>query len=155
MSHHIPGLKAAICVCALWVAGCIAPEDTRPGLWLPGETTRFASDWSFTDAHREIGLQVTPPYFVAHSVTIWCVSVDGSLFIAARNPDSKNWPGWVRSQPDIKLGIDGKVYEGTLAELDDSAQIEKLRAAYVAKYELNTPPPAGTTWRYWQVEPRG
>ncbi len=140
---------------ALFAAACIAPEDQRPGLWLSGEETPAPSDWAFTDAHKEIALQVATPYFLAHSVTIWCVSVDGTLYIAARDPDTKRWPGWVEDKPEVRIGIDGKVYDAELARLDDAASIRDLRSAYRAKYDL---PPAvpgeGPPMRYWRVDPR-
>jgi hypothetical protein len=147
----------------LWVAawvicvasGCIAPDERRPGLWLPGEAAAPPSDWSFTDAHKEIALEVATPYLLAHSVTIWCVAVDGELFIGARDPDDKNWPGWVGSKPDVRLGIDAKIYEGALAELEDAETIRMLQNAYAAKYEL--PPRTsgeGPPMRYWRVDSR-
>ena len=87
-----------------WVA-CFDPEDQRPGLWLSGEASDFPRDWSFSNAHREIALEVETPYFIAHSVTIWCVALNDALYIGARNPDEKNWPGWVESDPGVRLQI--------------------------------------------------
>ncbi len=140
---------------AAFALGCIPPDDRRPGLWLSGESADFPSDWSFTDAHREIAIEVATPYLLAHSVTIWCVAVDGVLYVAARDPDEKNWPGWVATEPDVRLGIDDKVYEATLAPLDDEATIAALRAAYAEKYEFPPRQPGeGPPMRYWRVASR-
>ncbi len=137
------------------LVGCM-PQDRRPGLWLRGEVSSYPTDWSFTDEHREIALEVRAPYLLPHSVTIWCVSLDQRLYIGARAPDTKRWPGWVESDPDVRLGIDGSIYEARLSVLDDPDKIARLQAAYGVKYELPDPPPEELRpVRYWRVEPRG
>ena len=156
--HPIPltlALTLALLIAAALGSGCIAPDERRPGLWLSGEAAALPHDWSFTHAHKEIAVEVAAPYFLAHSVTIWCVEVDGALFIAARNPDEKNWPGWVAANPDVRLGIDGKLYEATLARLEDEPTIEALRGAYAEKYDLPPQNPEDAPpMRYWRVQPR-
>ena len=146
------GLAVALTV----VAACIPPADQRPGLWLRGELVETAPpDWSFTDAYREIAIEIHTPYLVAHSVTIWCASLDGRLYLGARSPDTKRWPGWVDRDPDVRLGIGEQIYEVRLAALDDPERVARLQRAYAAKYDLpdrtDTPGPA---IRYWLVEPR-
>jgi hypothetical protein len=139
------------------LSACIPPDDQRPGLWLGASSAEsFATDWSFTEAHREVALEVQTPYWIPHSVTIWCVSVDGDLFIAARDPDTKRWPGWVAERNDVRLGIGEEIYEGRATQITDEETVAALRAAYQAKYEL--PPRAegeGPPMRYWRVVPRG
>jgi len=139
----------------LALAAC-NPSDRRPGLWLSGEPTAFADDWSFTDADKEIALEVSTPYLLPHSVTIWCASLDGALYVAAANPETKHWPGWVENRPDVRLLIAGKLYEGTLVPVDDDATQERLRTAYATKYQLDTS--GGTSplasVRYWHVVAR-
>jgi hypothetical protein len=132
--------------------GCIPPSDQRPGLWLPGEKAAFPTDWSFSDAHREVALEVRAPYGLPHSVTIWCVSLDGQLYVAARDPDEKRWPGWVADRPDVRLGVDGRIFEGRLVRLDDPDRIARVRSRYAAKYERPDPPPEdGRPMRYWHL----
>ena len=151
MSRLAPVLSA----CAGLVLGCIAPDERRPGLWLSGERTAFPSDWSFTDVHPEIAIEVAAPYLLAHSVTIWCVSVEGVLYVAARDPDEKNWPGWVAADPEVRLGIDGKLYEASLERLDDAGTVAALRGAYEAKYALpSRDAPDGPPMRSWCVRGR-
>ncbi len=134
------------------------PVDRRPGLWLSGDEAAYPSDWSFTDAYKEIAIEVATPYFVPHSVTIWCASMDGVLYVGARAPETKNWPGWVDDDPDVRLGIDGKIYDVTLVPLDassDAEELARLAPNYVRKYELPSQAPPGTpASRYWRVTPR-
>jgi len=146
------GLAVALTV----VTGCILPADQRPGLWLRGKLVEPAPlDWSFTDAHREIAIEIHTPYLVAHSVTIWCAEVDGVLYIGARNPESKRWPGWVDANPEVRLKIGERLYEVKLVPLDQPERIDRLRRAYAAKYELpDISPGEGPPIRYWQVSPR-
>ncbi len=137
-------------------ASACQPSDRRPGLWLAGEPAPLPEDWSFTDADREIAIQVNTPYVLPHSVTIWCASTDGKLFVAARDPDEKRWPGWVERDPEVRLAIDGRLYDAKLLRIDDPERIAPVRRAYAAKYQLDDPPaPGAPPLRYWQVVPRG
>ncbi len=148
-------LLLSVVALSVAVGGCIPPSDSRPGLWLSGAASEPPSDWSFTDAHREIALEVSTPYLLAHSVTIWCASLEGHLYLAARNPEEKHWPGWVERDPDVRLRIDGRLYEARLARLAAPDEIERVRAAYTVKYELPSRTPESPPMRYWRVKPRG
>jgi hypothetical protein len=134
------------------------PSDRRPGLWLRGEMiTPVPDDWTFTDRFKEIYVQVRTPYLLPHSVTIWCAQVDGDLFIGARNPETKNWPDWLDDDRNIRLKIDGKVYDVSAADISSEVTLAAVRAAYAAKYDLPRSA-AGTpsaNVRYWAVVPRG
>jgi hypothetical protein len=144
-----------IAITAALLAGC-NPSDRRPGTWLTGEATAYPDDWSFTDAIKQIAIQVHTPYLIPHSVTIWCASLDGQLYVGASAPKTKRWPHWVDGNPDVRLGIAGKLYDVRLVPVDDEATTARLIAAYAEKYAL----PAGAQRsgkpraRYWHVEPR-
>jgi len=137
----------------LLLGGC-DPQDRRPGLWLSGETVeQLPEAWSFTDAEPEIFIEVTTPYLLPHSVTIWCATVDGTLYVGARDPDSKRWPGWADRRPEVKLKIGEQVYPVRLVTLEDSGEIQVVQQAYAAKYQL--PSSSGASaMRYWRVVPR-
>jgi hypothetical protein len=143
-------------VCVLAALAACNPSDRRPGLWLAGDPAPFATDWSFTDAEKEIAIEVHTPYLLPHSVTIWCASLDGALYIAASNPDAKRWPGWVEDDPNVRLLIGGKVYEARLEAVDDADTIDPLRTVYAAKYDLGGSGTGGAvpSVRYWRVLPR-
>jgi hypothetical protein len=141
---------------AIAIVGCFGPSERRPGLALGGEVVEtFPTDWSFSDAHRQIAIQVSTPYLIPHSVTIWCAARDGKLYVGARDPDTKSWPGWVDDDPEVRLRIGEQVYEVLLVPIDDDAEIAAIQRAYGAKYELpqassGDAPPI----RYWVVSPR-
>lgn len=137
------------------LVACVEPKDQRPGLRLAGEVSDFPDDWSFSDAHREIAIEVATPYFISHSVTIWCAALDDSLYVGARDPEQKNWPGWVARDPNVRLRIADRIFEGRLVLVEDATQIESIRAAYTKKYDLPDPPPEGSPpIRFWRVEAR-
>jgi hypothetical protein len=138
------------------ILACIDPKDQRPGLRLRGEVaSELPSDWLFSNEYKEIAIEVSTPYLVPHSVTIWCAAADEQLYLGARNPETKRWPGWVEQDPNARLRIGEQVYEVKLSVIDDPKQISRVRRAYAAKYELPDPAPqGGPPMRYWRVEPR-
>jgi len=153
-----PAVRVLIAiVLGILLVACMNPRDRRPGLWLSGEVaTELPEDWSFTDAHAEIAIEVRPPYWLRHSVTIWCGSLDGDLYVGARAPETKRWPGWADRNPDVRLLIDGLIYEVRLEPLDETEVLGRVGRVYAAKYELPELPPEGApSFRYWRVMPRG
>ena len=151
-------LRASLAIVLALAAGaCFNPSDRRPGMRLSGQlASELPGDWSFTDDQREIAIEVSTPYWLPHSVTIWCAADEaGTLFVAARNPDEKRWTGWVEQDPDARLLIGETIYEIRLDRVEDPDQIARIRRAYGAKYELpDTPPGEGPPMRYWRVQPR-
>ena len=141
---------------AISLAGCFGPKDRRPGLRLPGEVAPTPSDWSFTNDHPLIAIEVRAPYFLPHSVTIVCGTLDGNLYVGARDPETKRWPGWVDDDPEVRLGIGDRVYEATLDPITDAALIARIRQGMATKYDRppSTGPSDDVAIRYWQVQPR-
>ena len=138
------------------LSACFGPEDQRPGLRLRGQVVAtLPADWSFTDDHKLIAVEVQTPYLLPHSVTIWCAEVEGALYVGARDPETKRWPGWVDRNPDVRLRIGSQLFEVKLAPLEQANRIAQVRRSYAAKYDLSTPAAGeGPPIRYWRVEPR-
>jgi hypothetical protein len=146
-------ITAALAIAALLCA--CSPNGGRPGTVLSGEPAAYPTDWTFTDSAKEIAIQVHTPYLLPHAVTIWCVQVNGQLYVGASAPETKRWPGWVDNNPDVKLGIDKHIYEVRLTPLTDAAEIAAVQQAYTTKYQLpDTPPERSSSVRYWHVTQR-
>src|SRR5262245_58275531 len=144
---------AALMIAAL-LSAC-SPNERRPGMVLSGEPAAYPSDWAFTDAAKEIAIQVHTPYLLPHAVTIWCAEVNGQLYIGASAPETKRWPKWADEKPDVKLGIENHIYDVHLTQLTDAAEIAVVQQAYKTKYQLpDTPPPNAPSVKYWHVTPR-
>ncbi len=145
-------MKKVVGILAILVlAGC-EPENRTPGLWLSGAQQPFPDDWSFSQDHREITIEVATPYFIPHSVTIWCAELDGDLYVGAAAPDTKNWPGWVMDSPDVVLKVGEAIYEATLTRLSEQDHIDSVRSVYAAKYDLE--PQSDYIGWIWSVGPR-
>ena len=136
-------------------SGC-GPWGPRPGFHQFGPTTHEAvADWAFTDDIREIVLQARTWYLLPHSVTIWCAAHNGELFVAARNPTEKVWIRRIERDPDVRLKIDGQIYERTLEQVTDPELVGTLRDAYAQKYDLPTQAEADRpVVRYYHVVQR-
>lgn len=86
--------------------------------------------------------------------------MDGVLYVGARAPETKNWPGWVDDNADVRLGMGGKIYDVELIPLSESipeqaAELTRLAPYYARKYELPTQaPPGSPVSRYWRVAQR-
>ena len=68
--------------------------------------------------------------------------------MSAEPPEEKNWPGWVDDDPTVRLLIGETIFSGTLADVTDAKEIERLRGAYEKKYDLES---MVQGVRYWRV----
>ena len=112
--------------------GGVGPIGPLPGGVLWGETREPARDWSFTDSIDEIQLQ-TRVGLLPWSVTIWVMSSEGQLFIAAGNCD-RVWTHRVVRDPDVRIRISGDVYEMRARQETDRAVGARLAPIVLAKY---------------------
>ena len=113
------------------------PVDEHPGLWLAGDTVREeVSDWSFSDPIEEIFIETRPWYRLPHSTTIWCVALDGGLYVGSYGDEKKAWERNVERNPEARLSIAGRLYEVTLEPVTDGDLIEAIDTAYSRKYDM-------------------
>ncbi len=116
--------------------GC-QPKDVRPGLWVRGEPAgERVTDWSFTDDIEEIFIETRPWYGVRHSTTIWCVTLEGELYIGSYGEKKKAWEKNVARNPEARLAVEGKVYEARVTPVEDPALAASLDAVYANKYDM-------------------
>ena len=149
---------AALVIVALLVVAFVtlrvtglAPKERRPGLWLKGDlVTTPVADWSFTDSHQEIQVETRERFLplLAHSVTAFCVSYNGRLYLAAayqagmEYPHGKHWTGNVAADPRVRLKIGDALYEGTLTYVTDPAEKAGVIGEEAKKYpQMKVNPP--------------
>jgi hypothetical protein len=110
----------------------VGPLDFVPGGWLWGPVREPVQDWSFTDAIAEIQVQthVGP---LPWSVTTWVMSEGGGLFLGASECD-RVWTHRAMEDPEIRLRIDGVVYEMRAHVAGDAALGARLAPVVLHKY---------------------
>jgi len=133
---NAPRRYVAALVAAAAVLGC-QPEDETPGLWLDGEVAPAPADgWRFTNDIEEIFVETRPWYGIPHSTTIWCVELDGELYVGSYGDEKKTWEKNVARDPTVKLAISGELHEVTLAPVTEPDRVASLDAAYAEKYDM-------------------
>ncbi len=145
----------AILAVATITLGC-QPEDETPGLWLSGDDAiEPVTDWRFTNDVDEIFVETRPWYGIPHSTTIWCVELEGELYVGSYGDETKTWENNIARDAAAKLSISGKLYEVNLAPVTEQGRVEALDVAYAQKYDMvevfGEEVPA---WWYYRVTPR-
>ncbi len=154
MSRIVAFMACAIAI-ALTLACSIDPSDERPGLGLSGEVHQQAvEDWSFTSDAYEIFIETVTSYWIPHSVTAWCVTVGDELYVAADDADKKSWVANVARDPNVRLKIEGRVYEQKLVPVTDAATIAAIDSGFVRKYAYEEETDEDMIIGYWRVVER-
>ena len=114
----------ALCLVLTFVLGC-GPMGPIAGGRLRGvEVTEKVSDWSFARGAKQF--QVETRGDRPHSVTAEPWLLDGRLYVASLDPDSKRWPSYVVDDPEVRLRIDGVVYPVRAQLVNDPREREAL-----------------------------
>lgn len=146
----------AIPLAGVAAAGCIDPDDRRPGTRLTGAVVEApVEDWSFSDRHREIYVETRSPWLLPHSVTVVVTSMDGKLYVHARRPEEKRWVANVAHDPRVRIEIDGKIYERRLERVEDAERQQAIHRDFAEKYGWERKPPEERPpMRFFRVLPR-
>ena len=130
----------ALLLAVLSITG-FAPHGNTPGLWLKGElVTTPVTDWSFTDKFETVNVQTRTPYLVPHSVTTYCVSYNGQLYLTSvyraglTYPHGRHWNENVARDPHVRIKIGDKLYDRTLVYVTDQDERARVIAAKRKKY---------------------
>jgi hypothetical protein len=115
------------------LASC-SPFGPVPGGELKGElTSTTPSDWSFTDAHNTIQLEVrlSDPY----SVNLWCIASNGHFYVGAGQGASSVWARALLEDGQARVRIDTTLYEVVARRVTDVDEIQAYLEALGRKYE--------------------
>lgn len=125
------GLLVLAAVLGLVVHGPLGPLAAGP---LFGDVVdERIDDWSFTDAHAEIQVQ-TRIGFLPYSVTTWCLSHEGLLYVPSRNGGQKRWVQRIMEDPNAWIRVGGKTYPVRFRRITDMENGRPLRRLMLAKY---------------------
>ena len=113
-----------------------------PGLWLTGEVVREpVTNWDWVNEVNDpirknsIMLETRTRFGIPHSVTINPTARGDKLYIGGSERDfrlqkefpySKAWWANIVRDPRVRIKIDGKIYEMTVALVADRAEVAQL-----------------------------
>jgi hypothetical protein len=125
------------------------PRERTPGLWLKGNlVTTPVTDWSFTDQVSQVEVQTRSRFLIPHSVTTYCVSLNGQLYVdsfypaGVEYPHGRSWNENVARDPHVRLKIGSNLYDVTLVHDTDPADKAAVLQLVAKKYtQLKIPPP--------------
>lgn len=134
------------------------PGLTSPGLWITGKlASASVTDWSFAEESNGLTAVQTRQWFLpilAHSVTTARQVHRGKLYLFSMYPagvpfpEGRHWNRNVVSDPRVRIGIGGKLYDRTLVYLTDPAERDEvLRARGPRAFA------PGMYLHLWRVEP--
>ena len=136
-----------------------SPGATSPGMWLTGEiVTEPVTDWTFaTKLPGGTAVETRQWFapFLAHSVTTGRFHVKDRLYLASgypagiRLPEGRHWNRNVLDDPNVRIRIDGKLYDRTLVYLTDPAERDEVLRALGTLFWS-----PGFFLHLWRVEPR-
>ena len=115
---------------ALFVAAGVVPldpDERRPGRTLAGSlAVNQLSDFAELPRRAKIYVETATPYWIPHSVTTVAWSDDGQLYVPCGACARKVWPKNVARDPNVRLKIDGEIYERTAVPIGDPAAVRRL-----------------------------
>ena len=126
---RIAFLCAATLLCA-----CSEPFVVLPGEHLAGEVSDPPADWSPFNAIQVVQLETRPddPY----SINIWMAAIGPDVYVAT-GADGTNWTEHLEQNADVRLRVEGAVYELEAASVLDPEERARVADAYVSKYDLD------------------
>ena len=150
-------MRQSLILCIALLATSCQPKDVRPGTWIRGEPVEtHVANWAFTNDIEEIFIETRPWYLVPHSTTIWCVEVDGQLYIGSYGEEEKAWERNIARNPEAKLAVVDRTYEVTATPVSDPELAATLDARYAQKYDMaDVFGDEVPQWRYYYVSQPG
>ena len=127
------------------------PHGNTPGLWLKGDlVTTPVTDWSFTDKIETANVQTRTWYLIPHSVTTYCASYNGQLYLTSiyraglTYPHGRSWNEDVARDPHVRIKLGDQLYDRTLTLVTDPAERAGVLAAKRKKYPQQKIPATST-----------
>jgi len=143
-----------ICLVLLLVVLSITgfgPYGNTPGLWHKGDlVTTPIADWSFTDKFETANVQTRTWYLLPHSVTTYCASYQGQLYLTSiyraglTYPHGRSWNEDVARDPHVRIKLGDQLYDRTLTLVTDPAERAGVLAAKRKKYPQQKIPATST-----------
>jgi hypothetical protein len=119
---------------AAWLAGFLGPLGPIGGGRLRGEVAASTpADWSFADRVGEVQVE-TQWGLLPWSVTTWCLTHAGRLYLPSRNCLAKRWVQNVLANPEVRVRLEGRIYELRAVRDEDPEVGRALLEQMLVKY---------------------
>jgi hypothetical protein len=112
-----------------------------PGLWLKGNVVKDpVADWTFTDKYQTVKVQTRDRLLLPHSVTTYCVSNNGQLYLTSVYqaglvyPHGRHWNENVARDPHVRIKIGDQLFDRTLVYVTDPVEREAVIRNKAKKY---------------------
>jgi hypothetical protein len=115
---RIAAIVLGVAVVGLAIAWLLRSDPIGPiaGRAVSGSEAPYPSDWSFSDQHDTIAVEVRPED--PHSVTTIAFVHDGHLHVPAMNGSEKQWTQMVRRDARVRLKVGDAVYAAKLVRVE-------------------------------------
>jgi len=113
----------------------LAPRGPEPGRRLPWpEVAEPVRDWSFASDEEEIAIE-TNGMGGQHSVTVWCVVLEGRLYLATDDSvERKRWVRHLDRDAQARVGIREHTYRVRARPVSEAAEWDAVMAVFARKY---------------------
>jgi hypothetical protein len=126
------------------------PLGPIPGGPLHGETsTEDPMNWAFAGGEATLELQVGD-----RTRTVWFVTYQSVLYVAAAEGERKQWPAEVMKDPRVRLRVAGRNYDRKLVRIDDEAMRQAVGKTFETRYQTTLSPEAKARVWVFRVDPR-
>lgn len=138
--------RGILMVAAVGVFGCSGPFGFFSGGALGGDVKTVPTDWSFAGASGTAQLETNPtdPYSVNLAYTI----LPGGLYINAGDTETQ-WVKNMDADPNVRLRIEGDVYELRAERVTDADEIARFGKAWTSQSSfMRDPAELEEAWVY-------
>lgn len=131
--------------------GCGGPLGPFPGGVLEGKPARADPTWNGLGDSGICELETNPadPY----SVTVACTVIDGQLYVNAGGTE-KRWAKNIVDDPNVRLRIDGEIYDLRGIRVQDPAEIARFGKAWTSQSFFRRDPAAYDEVWVFRLVPR-
>ncbi|MGH0036576.1 MAG: hypothetical protein ACQGVK_16235 [Myxococcota bacterium] len=144
---------SGLAVFALTLMGvACGPMGPIPGGELSGAEAAPPDDWAFSDATETVQLETRPadPY----SINVWGVGLGPHFYLAAGEGQASTWARHLVADPEVRLGVEGRLYPLRATRVEDPAEIERVLAAMQEKYDFVPDPEQRAQAWLFRLDPR-
>lgn len=149
---RLPARLLTLCCLALCLGACSDPLGPFAGGALSGPEADAPNSWAFARDIEVIQLETRPSD--PHSVNTWIGVVDDALYVPTslilgeEDPAQRSWVQHVQADPNVRLRIDGTVFNAMAVRVTDEALIARVKTVLLAKYEEQATEHSDRAWLF-------